>query len=59
MQTVHRYKSVRNGFVVASVLLVGFLSVQFVQQGDWDFAIGSAFFLSQVAFWVTWAYYSR
>lgn len=59
MQTAHCYRSVRNGFVVASVLLVGFLSAQFVQRGDWDFAIGSAFFSSQVAFWASWAYYSR
>lgn len=59
MKTDHRYKSARNGFLIASILLFGFLSVQFVQRREWDYDVGTAFFLSQVAFWASWVYYSR
>lgn len=59
MQTSQRYKSTRNGFAVASILLFGFLALQFIRQGEWSHGIGTVFFLSQTVFWASWAYYSR
>jgi uncharacterized membrane protein YhhN len=59
MDALQRYKSARNGFVVASALLFAFISVQFLQQGDWNYYTGTAFFLSQIAYWSLLVYYSR
>lgn len=59
MEPIHRAKSARNGFFVASVILFGFLTVQYVQRGHWDYDLGTAFFLSQVAYWGSLRYYHR
>jgi hypothetical protein len=53
MEPIHRTQSARNGFVVASILLFAFLATQYLQTGEWAFYIGTAFFLSQVAFWLS------
>jgi hypothetical protein len=58
MNERYRNKSARNGFVVASLILISSLWIQYSQSGAWDFYTGSAFFLSQVAYWVSIVYYS-
>jgi len=51
--------SARNGFVVASALLFGFMLWQFVRQGDWAFELGTTFFASQLAYFGSSLYYRR
>jgi hypothetical protein len=56
---MERYTRVRNGFVVVTVLLFGSLASAYLRRGVWNAEIGAIFFLSQVAFWASWTYYSR
>lgn len=51
--------SARNGFVVASAILFGFMTWQFITQGDWAYELGTAFFLSQIAYFGSSLYYRR
>lgn len=51
--------SARNGFVVASAILAGFMAWQFLTLGDWAYELGMAFFLSQIAYFGSTLYYRR
>ena len=51
--------SARNGFVVASALLFGFMLWQFVRQRDWAFELWTTFFASQLAYFGSRLYYRR
>ena len=46
-------------FLVASVLLLGFMAWQRYTRGSWDVAVSTAFFLSQAAYWGSLLYYGR
>lgn len=51
--------SARNGFVVASAILAGLMAWQFLRLGDWAYEHGTAFFLSQLAYFASTIYYRR
>jgi len=51
--------SARNGFVVTSAILFGFMIWQFVTVGDWEIELSTAFFLSQIAYFGSSFYYRR
>lgn len=51
--------SARNGFAVASILLLGFMMWRFLVHGRWDYAVSTPFFVSQVVYWGSYVYYRR